>query len=256
VLLEGLSPLLASARLVVDVAPSARLALVLRRTVPSQYVRIDFDPAADARAVDVQASLAQLPFPESSVDVLLCYHVLEHISDDAAAMTEIARVLGDAGLALVQVPWRPGVPTDEDPDAPLDERVRRFGQADHVRYYGSDFEERLLKAGLQSFRFTPREVVGDRLVKLFNLDPDESVWLVRRHHQLRPNMWNVDGIRLRTIRMVAELPDGRVAGAELRAATFERKAEGWERAYRQLRSRGPIRLAALLSRLLTRRKPF
>ncbi len=38
---------------------------------------------------------------------MVCYHVLEHIADDASAMREITRVLAPYGLAIVQVPWRP-----------------------------------------------------------------------------------------------------------------------------------------------------
>ncbi len=56
-------------------------------------------------------------------------------------MLEIARVLAPTGVGLVQVPFRPGTVLDEDPSAPVEERVRRFGQADHVRYYGDDFED-------------------------------------------------------------------------------------------------------------------
>jgi hypothetical protein len=70
--------------------------------------------------------------------------------------------------------------TDEDPDAPVEERIRRFGQADHVRMYGADFEDRLAKAGLASYHLVPRELLDDRLIELFRLVPDETVWLLRR----------------------------------------------------------------------------
>ena len=115
----------------------------------SSYVGMDFDPGADSRIVNVQASLTQLPLPDASVGLMICFHVLEHIPDDAAAMAEIGRVLAPGGIAVVQVPRREGVPTDEDPDAPPEERLRRFGQRDHVRFYGDDFEDRLRAAGSQ-----------------------------------------------------------------------------------------------------------
>jgi SAM-dependent methyltransferase len=111
--------------------------------------------------------------------MLVCYHVLEHVPDDAAAMREFARVLAPGGIGLVQVPIRFGLTTDEDPGADAAERVRRFGQADHVRYYGDDFEQRLVDAGLVFTRVSPRSLVGERVCQVLGLIPDEWVWVVR-----------------------------------------------------------------------------
>jgi SAM-dependent methyltransferase len=165
-------------KVVLDVAPSRQVSKVVRRLLPARHLRIDFDPTADRRAVDIQASLTALPLPDRSVDTLVCYHVLEHIPDDAAAMREIARVLRPEGVGFVQVPFRANTRTDEDPDAPVDERIRRFGQADHVRFYGDDFEERLQAAGLRFLRIDPRDVVGDVVGSAMNVLSGEFVWLV------------------------------------------------------------------------------
>ena len=69
--------------------------------------------------------------------------MLEHVPDDCAAMREIARVLSPRGIALLEVPIKVGVATEEDPSATPEERTRRFGQNDHVRWYGDDFDARL-----------------------------------------------------------------------------------------------------------------
>jgi SAM-dependent methyltransferase len=178
-LLDGLAPTLAHAATVVDIAPSRYTTDHLEGFVPGRYIRVDLDPAADGRAVDVQASLTGLPFADGSVDLVLCYHVLEHVPDDATAMRELARVLTPGGLALVQVPFRPAKATDEDPDAPEAERIERFGQADHVRWYGGDFEDRLAAAGLRGIRIQPRDVLGDDVPPFFGITPKESIWLLR-----------------------------------------------------------------------------
>jgi SAM-dependent methyltransferase len=97
----------------------------------------------------VAADLERLPFPDASFHRVLCIHVLEHVADDAAALRELRRVLSPGGEALIMVPLLGDV-TDEDPAAPPDERVRRFGQADHVRLYGAaDLVARIAAAGLK-----------------------------------------------------------------------------------------------------------
>lgn len=179
VLLDGLGPVLGSAARVLDIAPSRYTTHRLRQLDPQHYVRADLDPEADGRAVDVQASLTRLPFAAASFDLIVCYHVLEHIPDDAAAMRELARVLRPGGVAVVQVPFRTERLTDEDPDADEAERIERFGQADHVRWYGTDFEDRLTRAGLTGPRITPRDVLGEQLCEAFGLRPQEAVWLLR-----------------------------------------------------------------------------
>ncbi len=141
------------------------------------YVGIDFDPGADKRAVDVQASMTSLPLPDASVGLMVCFHVLEHIPDDAAAMSEMARVLAPGGVAVVQVPRRLGIPTEEDPEASTAERLRRFGQRDHVRYYGDDFEDRLRTAGLSVSEVRMKDLFGPIETDLLGIEPDEPLWL-------------------------------------------------------------------------------
>ena len=180
VLLDGLGPILGHGARVLDIAPSRYTTRLLDHLGPLQYVRMDLDPEADGRAVDVQASLTGLPFAAASFDLIVCYHVLEHVPDDLTAMRELSRALRPGGVALVQVPFRKNRTTDEDPDAPEEERIRRFGQADHVRWYGADFEDRLEKAGLTGPRITPGDVLGSELCQVFGVKEAENVWVLRR----------------------------------------------------------------------------
>ena len=163
--------------LVVDVAPSPQVSSHIRRIAPDRYVSIDFDPAADGRLVDVAASLTDLPFRDDSCALLVCYHVLEHIPDDSAAMREIARVMAPGGIAVVQVPYKDTVVTDEDPSASPEERTRRFGQADHVRFYGTDFGARMEQAGLVFDELRVGDVLPADLVSLIGGHDWERIWL-------------------------------------------------------------------------------
>lgn len=102
--------------------------------------------------VDIKADITNLPFPDSSYDVVLCNHVLEHIPDDRAAMSEIFRVLRPGGWAILQVPMENerAVTYEDDTITDREERTRIFGQYDHVRVYGQDYFDRLRSVGFDA----------------------------------------------------------------------------------------------------------
>lgn len=128
---------------VLHLAPEPALSRLLEPASTS-YVTVDIAPGH----ADVVADLTRLPFEDRAWDLVICNHVLEHVTDDTQAMRETLRVLEPTGQLLLVVPRIPGTQTDEDPSivSPA-ERLRRFGQADHVRRYGDDLEERLSASG-------------------------------------------------------------------------------------------------------------
>lgn len=130
---------------VLHVAPEACLERRLRRALGSGYVTADLlDPTADVRM-----DLMEIQYPEGSFDVIYCSHVLEHVPDDRQAMRELHRVMAPGGWGMINVPISAEA-TDEDPSVtdPA-ERLRRFGQEDHVRCYGPDYYHRLGEAGFE-----------------------------------------------------------------------------------------------------------
>ena len=176
-LLALLRPGLGEVDILLEISPSPHSTRHLARLSPRAHVGLDI--GYDGRLVDVLGSLTHLPCADDSVDLLVCYHVLEHIPDDRERDARAGAGAVPRRPGLVQVPWRPGTATDEDPDADDDERLRRFGQRDHVRYYGDDFEDRMRAAGLVLDRVTPREVLGEAMVTWCKLAAQEPVWLVR-----------------------------------------------------------------------------
>jgi SAM-dependent methyltransferase len=110
-----------------------------------EYITADLNNPA----VDIRIDIINIPYPDNTFDVILCSHVLEHVPDDRKAMSELFRVLKPGGWAHLQVPIDTSQQqTFEDPTitSPQD-RLRHFGQEDHVRMYGLDYEDRLQAAG-------------------------------------------------------------------------------------------------------------
>lgn len=52
----------------------------------------------------VRGSIYQLPLPDSSVDLITCNMVVEHLSDPAPAFREVARCLRAGGAFIVNTP--------------------------------------------------------------------------------------------------------------------------------------------------------
>ncbi|MBU1633910.1 class I SAM-dependent methyltransferase [bacterium] len=95
----------------------------------------------------VTFDLVNLPFSDNRFDIIICSHILEHIPNDHKAINEIFRVLKRNGFALIAIPIT-AEKTYEDPTVTTSEdRLKKYGQVDHVRRYGFDFIDRLKKSG-------------------------------------------------------------------------------------------------------------
>ncbi|WP_242155378.1 class I SAM-dependent methyltransferase [Aestuariivivens sediminis] len=100
---------------------------------------------------DIKADICNLPFADNSFDVILCNHVLEHITNDIKAMQELYRVMKIGGWGIFQIPQDlKREYTYEDPSiTDRKERAKIFGQYDHVRIYGLDYFNKLRSIGFK-----------------------------------------------------------------------------------------------------------
>jgi SAM-dependent methyltransferase len=139
---------------VLHFAPEKGLSKLLRARPGIVYRAGDIEPGRYRHMGGVERIdlLEGIPAEAGSIDLLLCCHVLEHIPDDLAAMREIARVLSPRGRALLQVPLALGLDRTVEGDGTESaaEKIRRYGQRDHVRIYAADdYPRRLAQAGMR-----------------------------------------------------------------------------------------------------------
>ena len=111
--------------------------------------------------MDHRFDITAIPIEGGGYDAVLCNHVLEHIPNDRAALSELHRILAPGGLAVITLPVIEGWETTfEDPAIDTPElRELYFGRHDHVRYYGRDIRDRIREAGfdLEVFQPSPRQ---------------------------------------------------------------------------------------------------
>jgi len=121
--------------------------------------------------VDIKADILDLPFDDNSFDIILCNHVLEHIEDDTKAMSELYRVLKPNGMGIFQIPQDLSLEkTYEDFSITSEEeRMKHFGQYDHVRIYGKDYFDRLRKVGFKVEEVNYSKTISVKLVDKYRL---------------------------------------------------------------------------------------
>ena len=175
--LSGLRPLLITSSALLEASPQPQTKLVVDSIAPNlNYVRTDL---VNLRWVDVAADGVALPFRDRSFDVVIHFHTFEHIPDDRAAMREVVRILKPGGFMLCQVPRRAGQQTDEDLSLTPEQRQERYGQNDHVRIYGDDFEERLRASGFVVGSHTAGDMFDDSELDRFNIPSRDRIWTCR-----------------------------------------------------------------------------
>ena len=146
--LERHSDLFASHPHILPIAPEVSLMRHFKRhykEYKERYVTADLEsPLADMH-FDVQ----HIPLEARSIDVVICNHLLEHVEDDRVALAELYRILKPGGWGIMLVPEDRSRATTFEDDTITDakERTRLFGQYDHRRVYGRDYDERLAEAG-------------------------------------------------------------------------------------------------------------
>jgi SAM-dependent methyltransferase len=136
----------------------------------------------DASQAMVAMDLTRIDMPNASFDAIVCSHVLEHIPDDGKAMREMCRILKPGGWAILQSPVENSRATTYEnwSITSREDRLRHFGQEDHVRVYGRDYADRLRAAGflVDVDRFGDK--LGSDRVRYHSLQEDEDVYFCRK----------------------------------------------------------------------------
>lgn len=149
-------------------------AYIFRHHLPRPYYRLDIVPKP---LVNLLGDLRKIPLGSNTVQHILIWHVLEHVSDDRSAIEEMHRVLCPGGKMLASVPiFPPGrIATYEAPSVPRERFKDVFGHDDHVRACGQDYGRRFEAVGFNISKLAVDEL-PDGEVALFGLSKGHIVW--------------------------------------------------------------------------------
>ncbi len=128
-------------------SPSRSLYRKFKKLYASNYLSSDM--SSDFMA-DTNMDITSLKSKDSEFDIIICYHILEHVIDDQKAMAELYRVLDEQGTCFVQTPFKKGKIYEDASIITEAERLDHFGQEDHVRIYSiSGLQKRLENSGFK-----------------------------------------------------------------------------------------------------------
>ena len=172
------------------IAPEPPLMKHFRESYGSSkdYITADLESPLADQHFDVQ----DIPLPSDSIDVIICNHLLEHVENDRLAMQELHRVMKPGGWGIFLVPEDRERETTFEDDSIVDakERTRLFGQYDHRRIYGRDYDDRLREAGFEVERSDFARRLTEWEKRLYSPGEDDLV-IVRKPQHNKTNEENV-----------------------------------------------------------------
>ena len=159
---------------VLHFSPPTCMKTRLEKWVHFDYLSSDYEDEFEA---DLHLDITAMSLPSSSLDLIICYHVLEHIPNDIQAMKELYRVLKPSGSIYIQTPFSSDAFLEDLSITSPQRRLELYGQADHVRIYTVDeLARRLESVGFKIDLLEFQEEKDNR----FGFKEEETVLLVKK----------------------------------------------------------------------------
>ena len=144
------------------------------------YYPVDINP--EHYGIRDVVDITNIQYEGNFFDLIICNHVLEHIPDDAKAMSELFRVLKPSGKAIINVPFNKTLEVtleDEKYNTP-ELREKYYGQFDHVRLYGKDYVKRLEKAGFHVETVYPNVNRSAHELKIYGIGAEDTIDICKK----------------------------------------------------------------------------
>lgn len=167
------------AEAVLHIAPERQIEKKLKCNTRLSYISGDIKAGIADMIVDI-TSMSQ--FENQRFDVIILNHVLEHISNEEQAIFEILRCLKKDGIIFFSFPICLGKETLElDGELTKEERLKFYGQEDHVRLYGEkDVIERMWKLGINAKMYVITDYLTEKEIESGNFMKGDRIFIGKK----------------------------------------------------------------------------
>ena len=170
-----------SSQKVLHFAPEEMLYNEISKNKNIEYIVGDLYPELFKFAPNcMKIDAMNLPFEKKSFDIILCNHILEHIEDDRLFIKNITEILKDKGKFIFTIPVKYSFEkTYEDKNIKTEEdRLKHFGQKDHVRIYGNDILDRF--EGEFTINKISTDFLGEHIKENLSLS-NETIYILEKN---------------------------------------------------------------------------
>ena len=164
-------------------APETQLSNYIEKIKINKYIKADLFPInSTIQKIDA----TNIPFQDSSFDIVIFNHILEHILNYKLALNEIYRVLKPNGIAILQTPYSTLLTKNfEDEGINTDElRLIYLGQEDHVRIFSENqFFQNIKSIGFNVEKIKHTDLFNKKDAFYFGVNEKEDFILVKKQNE-------------------------------------------------------------------------
>jgi len=149
---------------------------VKERLKPVQYDRVDYEKNTYS---NITSDITKDELKKDYYDLVIIWHVLEHVPEDKKAMYNLFNSLKIKGTLIFSVPIYPSgnKKTIEIDNVSNDNYNALYGHPDHVRSCGYDYIDRFKYLGFDSIHEINVKELVDIDIKKFGLSRGHIAWL-------------------------------------------------------------------------------
>lgn len=140
-----------------------------------RIIAIDINPNHLDNAIGMKlvTDIMRMPMPDNTMDIAICLHVLEHVTNDREGIAELCRVMKPGGLVILMIPLDMTLGATEEWGGPCAEMF------DHVRNYSPvDVPDRLRAFEVTEIR--PADLGDEAMRRRYAIRDSEIVYLCRK----------------------------------------------------------------------------
>lgn len=159
-------------------APEKAIRYRINQNKECDYYSGDIQPGIADYIVD----MTNMQFDDSFFDIIIASMVMEHIPEEQKALRELYRTCKDGGKVILTVPQCTDMEeTIEDLNiADPKIRTKLYGQDDHVRLYGLDYQDRFKKMAFENCNIQfvrPMDCFTEERIESMGVQKDYGVFI-------------------------------------------------------------------------------